>query len=440
MSTTAQQADWSRAQTALLGLPARRDDWLDSLRRAARDSLSAQAALDRTSETWRYSRAGQVLRDTYTAPAGDARLDAGRFAALGLPRIDDAWQLVFHNGHLQPHLSRIDGLPEGVVLDSLPLALGRDAQQLSPCLGSIAPTHDNLFTALNTGWVEQGLYLRLGPGVRLERPLQLLQVSQGAQQPMLSQPRHLVVLDEDASATLIEHYVGRDNYFLNHLSEISLAAGARLHHYRVQHESTQARHLSSLYLRQQEASRYQGGTVSLGGAWARCDYSVAFAGPGADCDLQGLCLVGDGVLGDFHLDIRHQVPGCRSKAHFKGIAWGKARGVFDGRVLVAAQAQRSDAMLKNDNLILGREAEIDTKPQLEIYADDVKAGHGTTVGQLEPEQLFYLRSRGIAPIEARRLLCEGFAAEILEDFGPDPVREHACRRLATWLAQVPREV
>ncbi len=177
-------------------------------------------------------------------------------------------------------------------------------------------------------------------------------------------------------------------YFNNTLSEIVLGDGATLMHYRVQEESRSAWHLSSLYLSQAQHSRYRGTTLAFGGAWSRTDYNAHFMHAGAECDLNGLYTVGDRQLTDFHLDVQHSVPGCRSRERFKGILYGKGRAVFDGRILVDKQAQLSDAQLTNDNLMLTRDAEVDTKPQLEIYADDVKCSHGTTVGQLDPDAGF----------------------------------------------------
>lgn len=427
-----EQGEWASAQAGLLRQPLGGAGFVEQLRADARDTLASQPLLGRKSERWRYSRADRVMQQQYAAPADDAVLDAVRLPALDVPLLDDAWRLVLFNGQLQPALSELDGLPAGVTLGSLHSAL--DKADLAAWLGQVAPIGDNLFTALNTGWLAQGMLLHVPAGVKLERPIQLVHVTDGAGTALLSQPRHLVVLEDGAEATLIEHYVGEGEYFLNHLSEIALGADAGLHHYRLQQEADAARHLSSLYLRQQSGSRYQGGTLSFGGNWARCDYNVNLEGEGADCDLFGLYLVGDGQLDDFHLDVRHLVPGCTSKERFKGIAWGKGRAVFDGRILVERQAQRTDAMLKNDNLMLSRDAEIDTKPQLEIYADDVKCGHGTTVGQIEPEQLFYLRSRGIPADAARGMLCEGFAGEVVERFAPEAVREQAYRRLSGGLA------
>ena len=208
---------------------------------------------------------------------------------------------------------------------------------------------------------------------------------------------------------------------------------AALEHYRIQNESREASHLSNLYLSQEKDSTYQGVSLALGAKWSRTEYRASFKGEHADCDLNGLYTVGDKQLNDFHLDVQHSVPGCSSREQFKGILYGKGRGVFDGRVLVDQYAQKTEAHLTNDNLLLTADAEIDTKPQLEIYADDVKCSHGTTVGQIEPEQIFYMRSRGIDPVAAHKMLSMGFAEGVLDKISLLMLREYAAEILTGTL-------
>ncbi|MEN8761773.1 MAG: Fe-S cluster assembly protein SufD [Thiogranum sp.] len=226
---------------------------------------------------------------------------------------------------------------------------------------------------------------------------------------------HVVIMHPGAQATLVEHYssVPGSHDFTNSVTEISLGADAQLEHYRLQNEGMQTFHKSKLNIRQAGNSRYSGIAVNLGASWARTDYRVRLEDEQASCRLDGLYITTDQQLSDFHLDIDHAVPGCHSAEHFKGILLGTSRAVFDGRVRVAPDAQKTEAHLKNDNLLLSRNAEIDTKPLLEIFADDVQCSHGTTVGQLDDEQLFYLRSRGIDEQHARSMLCRGCAREVL---------------------------
>jgi Fe-S cluster assembly protein SufD len=269
------------------------------------------------------------------------------------------------------------------------------------------------------------------------RPIELLHVSVGMDEPVVSHPRHLIVVDEGTRAHVIERYVavGNGQYFNNALIEVALGAGSELVHARIQEESGQAQHLSDLQVRLDAEARYKVSTVALGGAWSRTDIRVDFAGEGAAAELDGLMLAKDRQLNDVHLDIAHNQPGCTSRETFRGVLDGKGKVVFDGRILVAKDAQLTDAALSNDNLMLSRSSEVDTKPQLEIYADDVKCSHGTTVGELDANMLFYLRSRGIPEAKAKQMLCEGFAAEIVDRIDHRPLRDYVAQRLAARLGE-----
>ena len=206
-----------------------------------------------------------------------------------------------------------------------------------------------------------------------------------------------------------------------------------MNHYLIQEESAQAYHLSSIFLKQKSLSEYRNISVAAGGAWARTEFYVDFQEPGAQCHLNGLYTIGVQQLIDFHLNIRHKVPDCVSSENFKGIVYGSGRGVFDGLIFVDKNAHGTEAHLSNANLILARNAHVDTKPQLEIYADDVKCSHGTTVGQLEDQQVFYLRSRGIDEQTARSMLCLGFVAEILNGIAIDSLKNHISNMIKSRL-------
>ena len=285
-------------------------------------------------------------------------------------------------------------------------------------VGNLSGPGRHAFSALNLATLQDGVLLEVAAGTRLELPIELLHVTSKAVAGRSLRPRHLIQMAEGSSATLRERFLSLDDaaYFTNLVCEVSLAEGASLHHQRVQNESLQAYHLSELHVDLAGDAHYHGLNVALGAAWSRTDIHSRFNAAGGHCELDGLYLAGERQLVDFHLDIDHAVPGCESRENFKGILHGAGRAVFDGRILVREQAQKTSAHLANDNLMLSRRAEIDTKPQLEILADDVSCSHGTTVGQLDPLELFYMRSRGMSEKLARRLLCLGFAAEVLERF------------------------
>jgi len=433
-----QQASWIQQQLnqAQKALPGGDIDWLNDSRRQARQSLSRLPVLDRKLEAWRYTSVEALMNTPFVAVSDDPSIvERFNLEVLGLPATD-AYRLVFINGRWVEHLSALDGLPEGVQVDSLRDRLVNDPQSLALWLGQVARHDTNVFTALNSALIEDGLYLHLDAGVILDKPVEVVHFCCADELPIAVQPRNLVVIDSGASATLVEYFVSekQEQYFHNTIYEIVVGEKASLNHYRIQNEAKRAFHLSNLYLSQDADSHYQGVTLAFGGAWARTDYHTSFRRPGADCQLAGLYTVGDQQLTDFHLDVHHNVPGCTSREQFKGILYGNGRAVFDGYVLVEKDAQQSNAELTNDNMMLTRNAEIDTKPQLVIHADDVKCSHGTTVGQIEPEQIFYLRSRGIDAQQAYRMLSLGFAGEVIDTIQLEPVREFAYDTLKQTLS------
>lgn len=420
------------------GLPATDQAWLESKREQARTAFAESAFPTKKSELWRYTGLDSLLQTDFSVSTEPfTALMESDLDEVSIPGLD-AHRLVFANGRLVESLSQLEGVPEGVQIQSLRTLLENDPERAAQWLHSAASEDSHVFNDLNTALINDGLVVIVAPGVHLDKPIDALYLSEGLEDAIVSQPRNLIVLEEGARATLIERHAsfGQSMYFNNSVSELLLAANAELTHYRLQEESPSAFHLSSLFLRQQRDSVYRSTSIALGGAWARTDFNVDFQGEGANCELDGLYLAGDRQLVDFHLNVLHKVPGCSSRENFRGILHGKGRAVFDGRILVAQDAQKTDAQLSNNNLLLTRSAEVDTKPQLEIYADDVKCSHGTTVGQLDPQHMFYLRSRGIDTGEARKMLCLGFAREVLDSCAVEGVRERAELRLRDALEHV----
>ena len=410
-------------------LPGADLDWLKRLRRDAIDRFATTGFPTTRNEDWKYTRVAAIekraFRPLYKPCVG---LDEDDLAPL-LPADLDCHRLVFVNGRYTRQLSRPGSLPEGASVTSMATALADNPAALEACLGRHADTGAHAFTALNTAFLFDGAVLQLGRGCRLDKPLHLLFVST-PQDDMVSHPRVLIVADEGAEATVIESYasLGDAAYFNNALTEVTLAAGARLHHYRLQQESTKAFHVATIQVSQQRDSLYDSLAVSTGAALSRTDINVDLAAEGAECVLEGLYVGGARQHVDFHTRVDHRVPHGTSRERYKGVLGGRSRGVFNGRVYVHPGAQKTDATQSNANLLLSRDAEIDTKPQLEIYADDVKCAHGATVGQLDEGMVFYLRSRGLDESLARSLLTWGFAREMLDNLPQAEVRE--------WLSSV----
>ncbi len=410
--------------------------WLSERRNRAAVQFGAQGFPTRKQEDWRYTSLEPLLAEAFDDSEPVTALQDSDLEEL-LVRGLGAWRIVLVNGRFSAQLSDLAGCPAGLVINGMAQALSDGAPWLEAHLGTGTATTGEVFSRLNLAALQDGAVIRVPAGLQLARPIEILHVTAGLQDARIAQPRHLVLIEAAARATLIERYValGDSLYFNNVALDLVLEEGAELDHCRLQEESRHAFQVHNLSLRQGRDSRYNGLGVALGAGWSRSDWHVAFAGPGATCQLSGLYLVGDGQLVDNHLDVRHDVPGCTSREDFRGVLNGKGRGVFDGRIVVGRAAQKTDARLSNANLMLSRQAEIDTKPQLEIYADDVACSHGTTVGEIDADKLFYLRARGIPEAQARRMICLGFARAVYDEFPIPSVADHIERRVSARLTQ-----
>ncbi|MEJ2621802.1 MAG: Fe-S cluster assembly protein SufD [Candidatus Thiodiazotropha sp.] len=404
-------------QRNIESLPMQPGDWLIDRRFAALERFERIGFPNRRSEAWRYSRVDGLLKQGFVAPSQRHAADGRALIEPHELQIATAGRAVFIDGQYIDELS--DCSAAGVRVTSLKAAMASGDRQVLEAIGSLSGLGDDGFSALNLASFQDGAVIHVEPGVRLDAPLEMLHLTTSRVQGCKLPTRHLVLLERQSRAELIERFVTQDQqsaYFNHQVVEISLAEQAELKHKRIQLESRQAYHLSDLYIALQSKADYRGVTASIGGCWSRTTITNRFIQPDANCELDGLYLVGDGQLTDFHLDVDHQLPNCSSWENFKGILRGSGRAVFDGLIQVGKGAQKSEAHLHNANLMLSRHAEVDTKPQLMILADDVVCSHGTTVGQLDDQALFYLRSRGLNEQQARALLCQGFLAEIVEKF------------------------
>jgi len=438
MISAQQQRDWlQQLVTAFDYQHAANADWFHASRTSARQAIDSLPGLHRKQEAWRYSRIDQLFEQALHVPklTTIAEQDIQRYLIQGL----DSYRLVMLNGFYQPQLSSND-LPAGVRLAGLQQLLEQGDPILADIFRDMPQHNEHMLTALNTALIHDGTVIYIDRDVQLEKPVEIIYLNTEA--GALVQSRNLVALAEHASATLVERFIGEAQpaYFHNNVSDIVLSKSAALKHYRLQQESPQAYHMSSLYLQQQQHSRYDSTCLALGGRWSRADITITLQQEYAECYLNGLYTVGENQLNDFHLDVQHRVPNCTSREQYKGIVYAKGRGVFDGHIIVEEQAQKSDAQLSNDNLLLTRDGEIDTKPQLEIYADDVKCSHGTTVGQLDEQQLFYMRSRGLSEQSAKKMLCLGFASDIIDTISIETLHQYASQTFMATLEQAVAEI
>jgi Fe-S cluster assembly protein SufD len=341
---------------------------------------------------------------------------------LGCVEAKDS-QLVFVNGVLQKDLSSLENVPEGVTAVNLTEALETPAHQelIREYLGRGVGYNTNGLVALNTAMLVNGAFVLIPKNVELDQPLSLVFISTGN---IASFPRVLVIAEANSKATLIESYAsaGTGVSFTNAVVEVVLQDGARFEHYKVQRESVDSFHIASTSANVGPNASYDSTAINFGAQLSRHDIAVRMDHEGAECWVDGLYVVSSGQHTDTHSVIDHQKPHCTSHQLYKGILDGKSRAVFNGKIFVRHGAQKTDAMQTNKNLLLSREARVDTKPQLEILADDVKCAHGAAVGQIDEDELFYLQTRGIHEGLARNLLTYGFAEEVIGKIKIDSIR------------------
>ena len=419
------------------GLAGHSVPWLRELRLDAIARFAARGFPTPRDEDWKYTRTTALEKRNFNcAVAGELVADIGRIAEV-LRAEDAAQRLVFIDGRYFPALSGVNGLPPGAAAVSFHEALRRRPEDLEGVFGAVAELDRLPFAALNTAFADDGVYLSLARGAGVEQPIHVVFVSTATHKGRAGHPRVVVKADDNSHAALVEHHIGLDDtvYFSNVVTEIALGKNAALDYYRLQEESPKAFHIGAVCVRQDRDSRFDAHTVTLGSALARNDLDVRLAAPGAQCGLNGLYLVTGRQHVDIHTRIDHLHPHGTSNEFYKGILDGHGRSVFNGKVIVHPDAQKTDARQSNKNLLLSADAEADTKPELEIYADDVKCSHGATVGQLGDDAVFYLRSRGVDEAEARNLLTIAFAREIIDQVKVPALRAYLDE---TVTARLPR--
>jgi Fe-S cluster assembly protein SufD len=417
----------------------RRDaGWVTSVRRDALDRFQALGFPTTRDEEWRFTSVSPIAEGRFAlAPNGGASIDSADLAPFDWDG-DRSATIVFVNGRYAPAASRVDALPAGVRVDSLAPALAGGVDGVEAHLTRIAPADRRAFTALNTAFLSDGAFIHVPAGTTVPRPIHLLFLSTGASEPAMTHPRVLVVLGATSQASIVESYgaVQAQRYFTNAVTEIAAGEGATLEHYRIQREPAESYHLGALYVRASRDANVTCHSVSLGGAIVRNDVVAILEGEGATCTLTGLYL-GDGSrLVDNHTTIDHASPHCGSREIYKGILADRSRAVFNGKIIVRPDAQQTDAKQTNKALLLSDDAQINTKPQLEIFANDVKCTHGAAVGQMDEDAIFYLRARGVGLAEARRILIHAFAGDVLNQMALAALRlridAELGRRLAGW--------
>lgn len=410
--------------------------WLHDLRREGLDRFKTLGFPSLKEEEWRFTRTRPIAEVDFR-PAGEARVVDD--AAVVSRTFDDTGcrRLVLVNGRFAPSLSRGAAMPHGLWAGSLAEALRDRGKRVRDLLANGARADRQRFASLNTAFLMDGVYIEVADGVTLDAPLHVVHVTTAADAPTMTHPRVVVVAGKNSDAAVIESYVGLGSsaYFTNAVVQIAVGENAGLRHYKVQREAPEAFHVAFQHAALAKSARFSTLSVTMGGSLVRNDIHTILDGEGIDARVDGLYLADGRRHVDNHTFIRHAQPHCHSFELYKGILDDKARGVFNGRIYVDPVAQKTDAKQENNCILLSDEARINSNPQLEIFADDVKCTHGAAIGKTDDTAIFYLRSRGIPLHEARDLMVYAFASEVLERIELEPLKVRLEADLFEWLVQ-----
>ena len=398
---------------------------LTALRAAGAEAFARLGFPTTRSEDWKYTSVTAIATTPF-APAIERAVDTLDAAALEPYTFGGTWPLVvFLNGRYAPALSQLGALPDGVRVMTLAAAAEQEPALLARHLGVAAPADRDGFTALNAAFAGEGVLIHVAREMVIDVPVHILHVTDANGAGVMSHPRHILIADRHAKASVIESYVSLADvsYFTNAVVEVSVSDGATLQLLRIQRESPTAYHVGTVEARQGRDSHFMAFTFHTGAALSRSNVFTVLGGEGCGTTLNGLYMLGGAQHGDHQTRVEHVAPNCFSREAYKGLLDDASHGVFNGKVYVHPEAQKTDGKQTNNTLLLSKDAQIDTKPQLEIFADDVKCTHGATVGRIDETSLFYLKSRGVGALLARQLLMYAFAADVLETIENEAVKE-----------------
>lgn len=410
----------------------RQRPWIDEVRRSAIERFEKIGFPSVKEEAWRFTNIAPIAKTAFVLGEGQLTESARQVAQQYSFGIEAAAELVFVNGQYQPELSRTGKLGSGVRIGSLAVAIDEDVPEIRQHLTRHARIEANPFVALNSGFLRDGAYVRIGRQVRVSGPIHLIFVSDAGLQPTVSHPRVLIIAEEGSDSQIVESYAGAQGgrYFTNAVTEIIADKNARIDHCRLQQESMEAYHIATMQVEQAAASNVISQAATLGGKLTRNDLNVILNGEYAESTLNGLVVIGGDQHVDNHTLLRHEKANCPSHELYKYVVDDRAKGVFRGKIFVQQDAQKTNAKQNSKALLLSDDAQINAMPALEIYADDVKCTHGSTTGPVDEDMVFYLRTRGVGLDAARHLLTYAFAADITRRIKVVPVR----RRLEDFMA------
>lgn len=402
-------------------------DKLSLIREAAMGQFQARGFPTTRQENWKYTDVKPIARSAFGI--AEEKPAAGYEKQLELARLSglESHELVFINGRFSVEHSRLQDLPQGVVLEDMSSALNNHSKLVDSIMSNTTLNEQsNPFNILNTAFIHDGVLIHVPDDCSIDKPINLIYLSGYSDNEFSAHPRNLIFLGNGASLTVIENYVGAKDsqYFINTVTDAVLASNAALTHYKLQQESVESYHIGNFNIYQDRDSQVNSHSISLGGSLVRNDIKVQLDAEGAGVLLNGLYMANGKQHIDNHTLINHLQPHTNSEEHYRGVLNDRGRGVFNGKVVVHKDAQKTDAAQSNANLLLSDQAEIDTKPELEIYADDVKCSHGSTVGQLDKDMMFYLRSRAIDEATAKSILTYAFAEEVIKRIEIEQIRHY----------------
>jgi Fe-S cluster assembly protein SufD len=395
------------------------------LRKKAIEDFSQLSFPTNKNEEWRFTNIAPLLKHKFKPAISTSKVsreEVDRFRFNGMK----CSLAVFVNGFYNEELSDIWSLKDQIIIKSISTAIKEKNPQIQKHFNKYTDTSTQIFTALSTAYIMDGAFIHVPENIIMEEPIHILFLSTSPNDKILSHPRNLIVAENNSQVSIIEHYAGLDDsiYFTNSVTEIYAGENSIVHHTKIQEESKNSFHIARMETVQERNSFFTSNMISLGGEITRNDFNTRFIGTGGESELNGLFLTDGTQLFDAHTLIDHASSLCNSHELYRGILDGKSRGVFNGKVIVRKDAQKTNAFQENNNIILSREALINTKPQLEIFADDVKCSHGATVGQLDNEALFYLKSRGIGEEKSRDILIHAFASDVVRRIKIDKIKDH----------------
>ena len=402
-----------------------RENFIHQKRKEAISSFSKLDFPTVKNEDWKYTSIAPLLKHNFV-PTFERKSISKEFIESKLFSKMEHSLIVFINGKFSPENSDLLNLPEGVFVGSIANEIKNNGKVVQKYFGKYADHQNHIFTALSTAYTEDGAFIYIQAGKVVEEPIHLIFITTSAEEKILTQPRNLFVAEKNSQVTIIEHYVSNEEsiYFTNTITEIVAEENAVVDHIKLQEESRKAFHIARMEVDQERNSNFRSHSISIGGDLTRNEFNARFNDEGGECTLNGLFMLEGSQLFDAHTLIDHAKPHCNSHELYKGILDQKSRGVFNGKVIVRKDAQKTNAFQENNNILLSDESLVNTKPQLEIFADDVKCSHGATIGQMNEEAKFYLKSRGIGEEASKAILLHAFASDVITSIKIESVRNY----------------